>query len=416
MATGKPTLYDAALLDLLDGTFDWITDDHCAVRLTSSYTPDASAHTTYADISAYETGTNADMSGEAASQSSGVTKLAASNCTFSGAATCRYVAIVQSTVAGLAAGSKLVGYVLVDDTPADVSLTSIAWNDGGIFRFQAGTTVATGAFAPYGLTEDQYSNQSTFFAWRAQEELMLGQLVEGTTRADGYAWPDSANVRYAIDASNNMHAAYNRSGAGFPKWKTTTDSDATQALRFDPSNSRNLILSESITRDAVSFLYDDTSDFTVIMRVAFMTLPGTTGTDQFFLGNLSGSTGGMSALGVTDDTGNNLLQWGVRSTGQSYETVSYTWSLSADTMYTIAVTHSAGGVTTMYVDDFSSSVASGTLGSWQDLAPPYPYYIGCRGLIADEFNGELGGIVLAKKVLTQSEIEAWDTWIQAKSG
>lgn len=142
MTAGPFVVYNSAKLELLNGTQDWVNDNHRLVLLTSSYTP-AASHSTWADLSAYEvTDTDydaQDMTGETISGSSGTVAYSADVVSYGSSVTitARYAAIVCGTVAGAASGDKLVGYFLLDDTPADVSRSAegfrVNWASAGIF-------------------------------------------------------------------------------------------------------------------------------------------------------------------------------------------------------------------------------------------------------------------------------------------
>lgn len=144
MAAGNFTLYNSGVLDLLDGTQDWSTDDHYVVLLDSGYTP-SGAHTTYSNISSDEVSDAdydaQDMTGESVTEPSGGTVRAdADNVSFGDPVTitAKYAVVLVGTAAGKDAGDALVGYVDLDDGGTTVSSTNgaftIQWNSNGLFQ------------------------------------------------------------------------------------------------------------------------------------------------------------------------------------------------------------------------------------------------------------------------------------------
>lgn len=133
-----------------DGTIDLDTHTFKVMLTTSSYTPSA-AHTVKTDVTnehgnqgapGYETGGKA-LSSVTWAQSSGTATFDAADTSWTatgGSITARYAVIYDDT----AASDELVCYILLDDTPADVTATTgnaftISWNASGIFTLAKGS-------------------------------------------------------------------------------------------------------------------------------------------------------------------------------------------------------------------------------------------------------------------------------------
>lgn len=125
MAAGTFTLYDGVAAYLGDGTIDLNTDTLNITLHTSTYTP-SQAHDAYEDLTNELATANGYTNGGAAlttvtyNQTGGVATLDSDNQVWTasgGSITARY-AVIRSTTA-----NKLVGYYLLDDTPADVTAT-----------------------------------------------------------------------------------------------------------------------------------------------------------------------------------------------------------------------------------------------------------------------------------------------------
>lgn len=136
MASGPWTLYYSALTALGDGTFDMDASNRWRVILaSSSYTPSASTHSAYSDVSTYElsTANGYTAGGQALTQT---WTRSTSTVTFDavdpdwtasgGQISARYAVIVQDADANgtLAAGDRLLAYCLLDTTPADHTANS----------------------------------------------------------------------------------------------------------------------------------------------------------------------------------------------------------------------------------------------------------------------------------------------------
>lgn len=125
MAAGTFTLYNGVAKYLGDGTVDLDSHTFKITLHTSSYTP-SGAHDAYTDLTnelatanGYTNG-GATLAGVALSIASGVAKWTSSNQVWTasgGSITARY-AVIRDTTA-----NKLIGYMLLDSTPADVTAT-----------------------------------------------------------------------------------------------------------------------------------------------------------------------------------------------------------------------------------------------------------------------------------------------------
>lgn len=117
--------------DILAGgaAVHWLTDDIKAALVTSAYTPDYSAHTQWADVSANEaSGTNYTAGGVTlASKTLTGGKIDAADPTFSNVTiTFRYV-VLYANVTRNGLTDPLIGLYLPDDTPADIVVTASDW-------------------------------------------------------------------------------------------------------------------------------------------------------------------------------------------------------------------------------------------------------------------------------------------------
>jgi len=121
MASGNPQMYGQFLLDCLDNTDNWVTDDHYAILLTSSHTFTI-GDTTLTDIVANEISDGdyspQDMTGEALSGAAGTVKYDADVVDFGNTVTitARYMAILKGTVAAKTGTDKLCFSCELDDT------------------------------------------------------------------------------------------------------------------------------------------------------------------------------------------------------------------------------------------------------------------------------------------------------------
>lgn len=128
---------------MADGTIDLDTHTFKLLLTSSSYTPNASTHTVKADVTNELSTANGYTAGGATlttvtwNRSGGTVTFDADNVVWTasgGSIVARYAVLYSDT----AASDELVGYVLLDTTPADVTTTSgntltIAWNASGIF-------------------------------------------------------------------------------------------------------------------------------------------------------------------------------------------------------------------------------------------------------------------------------------------
>jgi hypothetical protein len=136
------TIYDSFTEAVGDGRIDLDTDTFKVALLTSSYTP-SMAHDQYEDLTNQLSTANGYTAGGATlgsvtwAQTSGSAKFDAADVvwTASGAGiTARYAVIYDDT----ATGKELVAYILLDDSPADVTATAgntltLTFSASGIF-------------------------------------------------------------------------------------------------------------------------------------------------------------------------------------------------------------------------------------------------------------------------------------------
>lgn len=140
------TLYESVAEYLADGTIDLDTDSFKVTLHTSTYTPNAATHTIYSDLTNELSTASGYTNGGAAlgsvtwNRSGGTATLDAADTVWTasgGTITARY-AVVRKDGTANGIVSPLIGYVLMDTTPADVSVTSgntltLQWNASGIF-------------------------------------------------------------------------------------------------------------------------------------------------------------------------------------------------------------------------------------------------------------------------------------------
>jgi hypothetical protein len=121
-----------------DGTMDWDTDTFKLALVTSSYTFSA-AHTQWADASAAEvaTGDGYTTGGASLTNSLDDTKLDAADVTWTALDKTFRGAVLYCSKTANGLTNPLVGYILFDDTPADVVSPgvdfTVIWNASGVF-------------------------------------------------------------------------------------------------------------------------------------------------------------------------------------------------------------------------------------------------------------------------------------------
>jgi hypothetical protein len=146
MAASALTFYNVFSESLGNNTVNMNTDSIRLALFTSSYTPNAGTQVSFSALTNQVTGANGYTTGGATLTYGGVTRWAQSGGTATfraenvawtatgGSITARY-AVLYSNTAGT---NNLIGYILLDTTPADVTVTdtntlTIQWNASGIF-------------------------------------------------------------------------------------------------------------------------------------------------------------------------------------------------------------------------------------------------------------------------------------------
>lgn len=136
MAAGPLTLYQHVGESLADGSLDLDSDTLKVALFTSSHTPSASTHEAFSGLTGEVSNGNGYTSGGATlanvtlSRTGGTAKLDADDVVWTasgGSIVARYAVIYSQTA------DKVIGYFLLDDTPADVTVTdgntlTIAWH------------------------------------------------------------------------------------------------------------------------------------------------------------------------------------------------------------------------------------------------------------------------------------------------
>ena len=137
------TFYESFSEYIADGTMDLDGDTFKVMLTSSSYTPSASTHTKKSDVTnelstanGYTQG-GATLSSVTWTRSGGTATFDAADTEWTasgGSITARYAVIYDDT----AADDELIAYILLDNSPADVTATdgnklSLQWNASGIF-------------------------------------------------------------------------------------------------------------------------------------------------------------------------------------------------------------------------------------------------------------------------------------------
>ena len=145
-APGSLVFFNSFKEYVADGTFDLNTDTFVATLHTSTFSPNVSTMTVAADITnevangnGYTTGGNT-LAGVTYAQAAGTAKFDANDTAWTGASSgfvARYLVIRKNGTAN-ARVNPLVGYMLLDSAPADVSFAAgntvtVQWNASGIF-------------------------------------------------------------------------------------------------------------------------------------------------------------------------------------------------------------------------------------------------------------------------------------------
>ena len=143
--TASITLYQSFREYLVDGTFDLNSNTFKVTLHTSTYTPSASTHTVYADLTNELSTANGYTNGGATlgtvtlNRSGGTVTFDAADTTWTasgGSIVARYAVIRASGTLNTRV-DPLVAYILLDTTPADVTATTgnpltLTWNASGI--------------------------------------------------------------------------------------------------------------------------------------------------------------------------------------------------------------------------------------------------------------------------------------------
>lgn len=145
MTANALAFYDTFIEYVADGTIDLDTHTFKVALVASGYTPSASGHSTFSDITnELSTAAGYTAGGQALSsvtwgQSGGTATFDAADTVWTasgGSITARYAVIYDDTPSSPA--DPLVGYILLDNSPADVTATdgntlTLQWNGSGIF-------------------------------------------------------------------------------------------------------------------------------------------------------------------------------------------------------------------------------------------------------------------------------------------
>ena len=144
--TASITFYQSFREYVADGTIDLDTDTFTVSLHASTYTPNASTHTVYADLTnelstanGYTNG-GANLTSVTWNRSGGTVTFDAADTvwTASGGSIVARHAVLRKNGTANSIVSPLVAYILLDTTPADVTTTAgntltLVWNASGIF-------------------------------------------------------------------------------------------------------------------------------------------------------------------------------------------------------------------------------------------------------------------------------------------
>ena len=138
--------YDIFSESIGDGTIDLDTNAIKVALFTNLYTPNAATDVTFSALTNQVTGNGYTAGGETLqnpswAQTGGVATFDAENTVYTasgGSIVARHYVIYDS----VAASNNLIAYGLMDDTPADVTVTdgntlTLQWNASGIFTLTA---------------------------------------------------------------------------------------------------------------------------------------------------------------------------------------------------------------------------------------------------------------------------------------
>lgn len=151
MAVGNVIPYTLTMTDpVVSGGIDLDSDTIVCVLLSASYTPDRTAHSTWADVSAYEiagTGYTAGgvaLANKAMTHSAGTGKWDADDVTWATATiTTKYAVLVRRAGGSLVSGDLLIAYEDLNTDGVSDTVSSIAgpftvtWNAAGIITIIA---------------------------------------------------------------------------------------------------------------------------------------------------------------------------------------------------------------------------------------------------------------------------------------
>ena len=126
MAADAWVVYDQFMLEKSNGTQDLDSDSFSVILMTNGYTPNSASDTTYAGINSNEVGSANGYSSGGIASTATLTKTAGNinftlanvQWTASGGSIVSRFAVIRNTTTG-----GIVAYSLLDNTPADVTVT-----------------------------------------------------------------------------------------------------------------------------------------------------------------------------------------------------------------------------------------------------------------------------------------------------
>lgn len=287
----------------------------------------------------------------------------------------------------------------VHEVPQDPSRTASA----------AINQVDEDALPSFGLTTAQFSNSALKFAWRAKAEMVHARISATSTDWDqttSHTPADGEEVYALLDASPSQFQPVEWSVSTGPIWDTTPSGASARAVRFR-GNPDQLVWSNS--RDVWDFLHDDSTSFTIILRLAIN--HDATANDGVIL--WSGAASGTGIYLAYEGASGTDLRFGVDGSG-SFQSVNYTtWAgFTTNQVYTIAVKHNMGSTTSLYVDDMGTPVASGSITNWTSGVSSRDMQMGgLNGLKYGQF--ELLGMAILREAATEAEMDALVAWMDA---
>ncbi len=257
----------------------------------------------------------------------------------------------------------------------------------------------------FDLTPDQFYLQDCRLALRADVEMVWPKhgVVPDMEPPTEIAPVDNDDIWQAIDASADRHFVRRRPG-GTPTWETTPV-EYTQAIRFN-----NTAFEMRDYEYVFGWMKDlDNYSYTIIWRGA-VRVDWAVNTGYLW----STQSGTQPGVGLYYSSAQDGLRYLVGD-GTTNQNFGYTWgAYTLGTVFTLAIRHTAGGITEMFVDNLVTPVASTTLTNGTPPATPPPAFeptIGARQNGSQFAQMDMLGFVICAQKLSTADMTAWESWI-----